>query len=151
MLLLLGLGVGLLLALLGHASLQTAEGVEGGLLLDAAKAEERLILELLAVEDNALLGAADACTCGEVGKQGNSSEYAKSVRTRTLASRDGCLDISDGEAGIHLDEVGAVCEEAGGEGQHSSEGMGNGGCVPVLTKICMLVLFRARQILPSSR
>ena len=32
------------------------------------------------------------------------------VLLRTLASRDGCLDVRDGEAGIRLNEVGAVCK-----------------------------------------
>ena len=56
-LLLLGLGVGLLLALLG-TSQQATEAVEGGLLLNTAQAEDVVVLELLAIEDDVLLVAA---------------------------------------------------------------------------------------------
>ena len=56
---LLGLGVGLFLALLG-ASQEASKAVEGGLLLNAAEAQEIGILQLLAVEDNTLLIAANS-------------------------------------------------------------------------------------------
>lgn len=57
-LLLLGLGVCLLLALLG-TSQEATEAVESGLLLNTAQAEDIVVLELLAIEDDALLVAAD--------------------------------------------------------------------------------------------
>jgi hypothetical protein len=52
---LLGSGVNLLLALLGHTTTQAEDQVEGGLLLDVVVGESTAILELLAGEDQTLL------------------------------------------------------------------------------------------------
>jgi hypothetical protein len=59
-LLLLGLGVGLLLPLLGTTQ-QTTQNVQGCLLLNSGKSQEVGILQLLAIEDHALVLARHTC------------------------------------------------------------------------------------------
>jgi len=68
-LLLLGLGVGLLLPLLSTTE-QAAQDVQGGLILDARQGQQVTVLQLLAVEQDALLVARQACACGYAREQG---------------------------------------------------------------------------------
>ena len=79
---LLGLGVGLLLALLG-ATAEAEHQVEGGLLLDVVVGEGAAVLELLAGEDEPLLVRGDALLVLDLG-----------------------LHVVDGVRGLHLQRDG---------------------------------------------